>query len=189
MLVMRCRSNRSCGGCPGEPLEPALGVLDRADHPHGRQQVERLAEQAAVAGLRRPHVGAVRLDARPERDVVVGERADEEGDLVGRGRHVRVGEDDQVAGRGQHAGPHRRALPAVRHAQDTQRDAVAPRPTPPVAPRPAPRCRRSSRRRRRGRRSIPGAPTRRVRRRVPGPRADGDSRTARRVPDRSARPR
>ena len=106
-----------------EPLEPALGVLHRPDDPDRGEQVEHLPEQSAVARLRRAHVRPIGLDARPEGHVVVAERGDEQRDLVGWRRHVGVGEDDKVAGGGQHAGTDRGALPAVRHALDTQRHA------------------------------------------------------------------
>src|SRR3954468_22087730 len=51
----------------GEALEAALGVLDVADDPDRREQVEQAAERTAVGGLRRPHVGTVRLDPAAER--------------------------------------------------------------------------------------------------------------------------
>ena len=51
----------------------------------------------------------------PSDDVVVRQRRDEQRQLVGRRRHVRVGEHDQVRGRVEHPGPDRRALAAVRH--------------------------------------------------------------------------
>ena len=57
---------------------------------------------------------------------MVGQRRDEERQLVGRGRHVGVGEDHEVGLGGQHPGTHRRALAAVRDADDPQRDALDP---------------------------------------------------------------
>src|SRR5688572_1274240 len=39
------------GGIPPESLEPALGVLHRTDHPYGGQQVEHLAQHAAISRL------------------------------------------------------------------------------------------------------------------------------------------
>ncbi len=56
---------------------------------------------------------------------MVGERRDEQRELVGRGRHVGVGEDDEVGRRGEHPGADRRALAAVRDAQHAQVSAVA----------------------------------------------------------------
>ena len=51
MLVTRCRANRSWAAARAKPLEAALRVLDRPDDPQGREQVERLAEQAPVPWL------------------------------------------------------------------------------------------------------------------------------------------
>ena len=99
MLWIRWRANRSLGSFPGEALEPALRVLDRADHPDRRELVERLAEHPPVPRLALAHVGAVRLDPAAERDVGRRERIDEQRELVRRGRHVGVGEDDEVGRR------------------------------------------------------------------------------------------
>ena len=107
-------------GRPREALEPALRVLHRADDPDRREGMEDLAQQAPVARLGRAHVRAVGLDPRTERDVVIGQRRDEQRQLVGRRRHVRVGEDDQVGRRIEHPGPDRRALAAVGDAQEPQ---------------------------------------------------------------------
>ena len=86
--------------------------------------MERLAQDPPVAGLAGAHVRAVRLDPRAERHVVVGQGGHEQRQLVGRGRHVRIGEDDQVRGRVEHAGPDRRALAAVGDAEQAQGRAV-----------------------------------------------------------------
>ena len=107
-----------------EPLEPALRVLDRPDDPDRRQHVEALAEQPAVARLRRPHVRPIGLDARTEGDVVVDERRHEQRDLIRRRRHVGIREDHEFAGRREHAGTHGGALAAVRDAADVQPHAV-----------------------------------------------------------------
>ena len=98
-----------------EALEPALGVLDRADHPDRGDEVEHLAEQPPIRGLALAHVRPVRLDPRSERDLVVVERGDEERQLIGRGGHVGIGEHEQVGIGSQHPGPDGRALPAMGH--------------------------------------------------------------------------
>ena len=54
---------------------------------------------------------------------MVAERGDEERDLVGRRRHVGIGEEHEVALGGEHPRPDRGALAAVRHAQHMQPDA------------------------------------------------------------------
>ena len=132
MLRIRWRREEVVRGLAGEALEPALRVLDRSRRPGRRERVERPPERPPVARLAGPHVGAVGLDPRPERDVVVGQRGDEERQLIGRGGHVGIGEDDQVGGRGQHPRPDRGALAAVRDAQDAQARAVrGPSPSPP----------------------------------------------------------
>src|SRR4051794_26717630 len=107
-------------GGAGEALEPALRVLDGADYPGGREDVEGLAEEPPVARLAGSHVGTVGLDARAECDVVIAECLDEQRQLVGRGRHVSVGEDDQVRLRVEHAGTDGGALAAVRHRDHPQ---------------------------------------------------------------------
>ena len=56
-------------GVAREPLEPALGVLDRADHPDRGEGVEHLAEQPPLGRAGSAHVGAVRLDPAAQRDV------------------------------------------------------------------------------------------------------------------------
>ncbi len=117
MLVIRCRSNRSWAAARVKPLKSTLGVLDRADNPDRREDVEYLAQQAAIWRLARPHVRAVGLDPGPQGNVMIRERRDQERELVRWCRHVRVSEDDQIRGRGQHPGAHSRALATVRHAQ------------------------------------------------------------------------
>ena len=57
---------------------------------------------------------------------MVGERGGQQRQLVGRGRHVRVGEDQQVRVRGEHPGTHRGALAAVRDGHDLEIDPVDP---------------------------------------------------------------
>ena len=79
-----------------------------------------MPEHPPVPRLRRAHVRAVRLDARAERDVVRLEGFDEQRELVGRRRHVGVGEDDEVGLRCEHPGAHRGALAAVGHDEHPQ---------------------------------------------------------------------
>ena len=87
-----------------EPLEPALRVLHGADDPQRRQRVERLAQRPPPGGLRGPHVGAVGLDPAAVGGVGGLEGVDQERDLVGRRRHVGVGEDHDLAVGRDHAG-------------------------------------------------------------------------------------
>jgi hypothetical protein len=75
---------------------------------------------SGVPRLGLAHVRAVRLDPAAERDVIRGQRLDEERQLIWRGRHVGVGEDREIALRGEHPGPDRGALAAVGHDEDRQ---------------------------------------------------------------------
>ena len=135
-----------------EALEAALRVGHVAGDPGARDEAEDPTEQAPVERLAGAPVGAVGLDPAAERDVVVDERRREQRQLVGRRGHVGVGEDDEVAGRGEDARGDRRALARVRSAQHAEpRRLARGRRSPPDAPRRSPPCRRSSRRRRRGR--------------------------------------
>ena len=125
MLRICWRANRSWAAAPREALEAALGVLDRRRRPRPTRAGGRPCRAAAgTRGWRLAHVGAVGLDPAAERDVAGRERLDEQRDLVGRRRHVRVGEDDEVARRREHAGPDRRALAAVRHRRARRRRPV-----------------------------------------------------------------
>ena len=108
------------GRLAGEALEAALGVLDVADGPDRGEPVEGAAQQPPEAGLGAPHVAAVGLDPAAEGEVVVAERLDEERQLVRRGGHVGVGEDDEIGLGGEHPGLHRGALAAVGHRQQRE---------------------------------------------------------------------
>ena len=80
------------------------------------------AEEPAIWRLAGAHVAAVGLDPAPEGDVRSRESRHELWELVGRGCHVGVGEDHDVARGRKHARANRRALAAMGLAHDPERD-------------------------------------------------------------------
>ena len=189
MLVTCWRPKRSWAAVSGEALEPALRVLDRPDDPRRRESVENLAEHAPVARLAEARMsdpsGWIRIRGR-RRDRPARRRGAAAGRAAWPCRRRRR---PRGRGRGQHPGPDRGALAAVRHAEDPQlaatgadrsglRSASTISAVASVLPSSTTRTSIAS-----GRRPRPGAPSR-----ATSPRR-GDSRTARRAPDRSVRPR
>ena len=108
------------GGLARKPLKPHCVSWTGPTTQIEASEVERLAEQPPIARLARPHVRAVGLDPRPERDIVVGQGRDQQRQLVGRRRHVGVGEDDEV-GRRRPACPLGRPRPCRRGAPSGRR--------------------------------------------------------------------
>ena len=78
---------------------------------------------------------------------MVGQRCDEERQLVGWRRHVGIGEDDQIGLGEKHAGPHRGTLPAMGDRDDAEADHHATGRPPRAAQRRWPLFRRCSRHR------------------------------------------
>jgi hypothetical protein len=107
-----------CCGQSAKALEPALRVLNRPDDPNRGQGVERLSQHSAIPGLSLPHIRAIGLDATPECHIVFMQGFDDQGDHVGWSRHIGVGKDHVVAGRGEDSCSDSRALSSVRNNQD-----------------------------------------------------------------------
>ncbi len=189
MLVIRCRSNRSRAASRVKPLNPHWVSLTGPDHPGRRQEVEGLAEQrggrsagSPACRSRRPGSAtrARRRDRRARRPAAAAGRAA----WPCPRRRRRRGPPSAAS----MPGPDRGALAAVRDRQDAEADDPA-RSWLRVGLGPGPPCRRCCHRRRRGRRSARAGRPHRAIPRGRGPRAGADSRTTRRAPARSVRPR
>ena len=168
MLVICWSANRSRGGLAGEALEPALGVLDRADDPERGEQVERLAEQPPVERLGARACPGRRAGSgcRARRR---GRRAPRRGAGSGRAaspcrrRRRRRGRSRRRASRPGRPRPCRRAARSMRRQQAGRRTR---RPSPPPGgPGRSRPCRPCCRRRRRGPGCRPAAGTSPARRR------------------------
>ena len=142
-----------------EALEPALRVLDRPDDPDRGEEVERLAEQAPVARLASRACPSRRAgSATRARRRGRSSAATSSGSWSGGVAMSASAKTTRSAVGGEHPGPDRGALAAVRDAQDTQVAPSGPAPgSPRVGPRRGRRCRPCCRRRRRGRRSRSGS--------------------------------
>ena len=107
-------------GGAAEALEAALGVRHVTGDPGSGDAPVDATERAPVERLRGAPVAAVRLDATAQRHVMIDQGFGEQRDLVRRRGHVGVGEDDELAVRGQDARGHGGALAGVRAAQDAE---------------------------------------------------------------------
>ncbi len=105
-----------CATCRRKPLNPHC-VSRTGPPPTGGQHVERAAQRPAPRRLGLAHVAAVWLDPAAVHRVRRVERANQRRQLIGRCRHVRIGEDHQVTGSGQHPGAHGGAFAPVRHVR------------------------------------------------------------------------
>ena len=82
--------------------------------------MEDATEEAAIRRLGGAHVAAVGLDPASQGNIGRLQRGEELRELIGRRRHVGVGEDDQVAVGGKHPGPHRGTLAGVLGADQAE---------------------------------------------------------------------
>ena len=108
------------GSGTSEALEATLRVRDGSCHPERGQGVEDAAEKAAMRRLRAAPVTAIRMDPAAESDVMRIERLGQQRQLVGRCREVRIGKEDVVALRREHAGPDGGPLTGVVAPQQPQ---------------------------------------------------------------------
>src|SRR3990172_123176 len=88
--------------------------------PGGVASPARAAGRLGVWGGGGGAAAAAGGDVRPRGRVVARERGEKLRDLGRRRGHVGVGEDEDVAVAGEHAGPDRGALAAARHAEELE---------------------------------------------------------------------
>ena len=120
MLVTFWRANTSWATSRRNPLNPHCVSCTGPTTQTEASRWNALPRKRRHPGCACPHVGAIGLDPGAVGGIRCFERLQERDQLVRRGRHVGVGEHDQVAGRVEHPCANRGPLAAMGHRQQLE---------------------------------------------------------------------